>query len=210
MLTEAGAWLISAPSEWLISACMMLVIGSGLTTHYIGKHWPQYVSQLFLITLIATLLLSQAKPPLRVKPSTSETVESLAEETAPNTSYIPSTDADILSLFSPENPAEASLGRIKHAFEKALNASYILARCQPSLPAYTAPTEAFLKQRLMELAAEYQSSRGIIIDTAQLYASILSAAEGSYQLFYQYTPCDTPELAMTEQQLKSFILGKSH
>lgn len=111
----------------------------------------------------------------------------------------------ILELYSTPDEAltDIPLDALKERYENALIGAYILHRCKRATDREIDALLLALQRDVVTLQAE---SSGRSIDPQALYASIVTAAEGSYQMMYFHTPCDRPEVDILEQQFAQFVM----
>ncbi|GEM_PF-3753531 len=115
----------------------------------------------------------------------------------------PASPSAILDLYDTPDSASLSLDLLKEQYENALAGAYILHRCERATNDEISTLLKALQQDIVRL----QKKEGHrLLDPQMLYASIVSAAEGSYQMIYYHTPCDKPEVDMLEQQFAQYIL----
>lgn len=118
----------------------------------------------------------------------------------------PSDPQAMIDLFTGDNawyPNESTLDALKSRYENALIGSYILHHCKRTAQG---EMEVILRA-LREDIIQFQSNpENPPVDAQELYASIVTAAEGSYEMIYRKTDCDGPETAMLEQQFANFVM----
>lgn len=148
-------------------------------------------------------------------PTTPKTVASPADQCASG-SLPPDADAQekqppsdpsaMMDLFATSTdlmPQQTALNALKSRYENALTGSYILYHCQR-----TSQTELdlILKALRDDIIAYQASPDHPALDAQALYASIVSAAQGSYEMLYSHTSCDSPQTQMLEEQFANFTL----
>lgn len=178
--TQRQPHFLSKQLGLLVSFATILLFGIAIAIWFIGTHAIDTLQE------ASHLEIKQAKPiistqqPDPVKPS------------------------EILDIFETPDKRDITLESIKTRYENALSGAYILHNCDKA-------TEQEIKALLGALrhditATQAQNPDQIIDDIQSLYASIVSAAEGSYHMIYANIPCDTPQVAMLEQKFANFLM----
>lgn len=167
-------------------------------------YWQLGIFMLILFGLgaVSAERHSVAPPPVVASaPITpNEPAEPPVEEASNPTPAAPSA---ILDLYDTPDSASLSLDLLKEQYENALAGAYILHRCERASNDEISTLLQALQQDIVRLQKQ-EAHRPL--DPQMLYASIVSAAEGSYQMIYFHTPCDKPEVDMLEQQFAQYIL----
>lgn len=142
----------------------------------------------------------------RIEEKKEEPPAPVQQRMGPSSSLPLSSESDdaVLDLFedSGETSHDLSLDGIKKRYESALIGSYILHHCNRA----SEDEIEVLLQALREDVMNHQAYTHTIIDPQTLYANIVTAAEGSFQIIYNHTQCDTAEVDMLEQQYANFVM----
>ncbi len=167
---------------------------------------------IFALVLVGCLFIAQYPVPEKSAPKT--VVETTPENPAVATD-MPASDAidniadpaAVLGLFDApddsQTPLGASIENLKSRYENALIGAYILNKCTRT---NDQEISTLLKALQGDIIAYQKQSANAPLDVAQLYASIVSSAKGGFEMIYNRTPCDSPEVDMLEQQFANFVL----
>lgn len=139
-------------------------------------------------------------------PETSGSIGIEAEEgVSPPVAVYPPTDPSmVLDLFETgvrEN-SELTLDSMKARHENALIGGYLLRNCNR---ASDAEVEVLLQAIRHDILNYQQNPAHPEIDAQVLYANIVSAAKGSYEMIYSRADCRSPQLDMLEEQFRAYV-----
>jgi|GEM_PF-7001300 len=141
------------------------------------------------------------------KPVKATKKEAKSDKKAPKTESQPQIEPEtalIFDLFASdaELSSENSLDSIKKRYENALAGAYVLSHCERTDKREMNVLMAALRDDIVDYQAQTGDSS---LNPQELYEKIVSAAEGSYQMIYAKTPCESQEVAVLEQQYVGFI-----
>lgn len=183
---------------------------------YLLERWriqPVYITLLFLLYAGSIGGIIHWLPP--IQPAITAPAEPIAAD-APTQVQTPPPAADeplqlgdepVLELFTSLSPDIADeLDNLKQRYENALAGAYLLHHCKRASEEEITTLQQALRDEIVHFQQRISAEGDIPLDVATLYSGIVSAAEGSFQLFYHRTPCDAPAIDMLEQQFASFVL----
>lgn len=179
--------------------------------HYLLHQWQlRNYQTIFMLVLIASGFLAIFPKSVPPEQQASIAQNSPIEEDA----YIPSGDPSapatppasaaatapdiVLDAFSMQYwPSDnASADELKTHYETALIGAYVLFHCDR-----TDETELNSLHQILRKNLAAQTD-----DPETLYNNIISAAEGSYEMVYSHTDCQSPNLDLLEQQFVNFVM----
>lgn len=116
----------------------------------------------------------------------------------------PTDPSAVLDLFETGvlNPSELSLDAIKARHENALVGGYILRNCNRTNDTDIEVLLRAIRTDILNFQSDPAHSQ---IDSQQLYAAIVSASKGSYEMIYSRSDCNTPQIDMLEEQFTTYI-----
>ena len=172
---------------------------------YLLKQWHRR-NYAIVLGLMAISILVLFLIPRSIHPSKPDVADAITQEQVDKiNSLLPPTDPSaVLDLFETgqQQPSEVTLDALKSRHENALVGAYILHNCDRA----EEEDVAVLLQALRSNIINYQSDKSNPpIDSKQLYDSIVSAAQGSYEMVYSHAECDSPKVDKLEEQFKTYI-----
>lgn len=167
-------------------------------------------SLIFGMVLISSLfiwILPDAPP--RHAPQSEPTAECTTPAINPDeAAKLPPSDPNaMIDLFATDQswyPSNSTLDDLKTRYENALIGSYVLHHCKRTTQSEIDTILKALRDDIMRFQSDPQNPP---LDAQALYASIVSAAEGSYEMVYRRTDCNSPQTAMLEEQFAHFVLS---
>lgn len=134
-------------------------------------------------------------------PSPSQPVAIMPPQTQPLSRRIePSV---ILDMFEATPEGDVTIEALKTRYENSLSGAYILNHCNRT---NNQEIGVLIQALQSDLKTLQQHEQYATLDIASLYQSIVSAAEGSYQMIYSRIPCDDEKVNLLEQQFVQFII----
>lgn len=200
LLIVIGLWLIK-----LHAFQQLPDVKAERKVHYLSK-------QLKLLVTFATVLLGSlalgvwflGNHMIETLQALNLPTTSISKTSTPHETAVPSIEPSaILDIFETSIHGDMTLETLKTRYENALSGAYILHHCER---ASKQEIDALLGALRDDISALQTRKPEKVIDVQSLYASIVSAAEGSYHMIYANMPCDTPQVAMLEQQFANFIM----
>lgn len=178
---------------------------------YLLHHWQlRDYSLIFGMVITSSLFLAilpeKTANPTTPPPVTTECAPAPIDADA--AAQVPPSDPNaMIGLFATDEswyPNDSTLDALKSRYENALIGSYVLHNCKRTTQDEMDTILKALRDDIMQFQAD---SANPPIDPQALYASIVSAAEGSYEMVYRRTDCNSPQTTMLEEQFAHFVMA---